>query len=335
MPARTNIELVLDASSHMQAPYDNQTRFDIAKEELLNNLRPWSDNDVLGFRVFGHRFGVEDEKTCDDTKSLIELDYENVAAIKKALKGLKPKGGKALLGKALTEAMSEFNDVERFPPGKTKQTIIVITSGKDDCNPAYVRTVQKKLAYFPHLNIEYKLIGFGVEKVREAQRIQELANILAGKAYFASNQEELNRLLKIFLIQEPFLNNNRELLDALNGLAKNLDMATQALNAKQLEKAEERISKSEVYFGQTKILFLELESRQYNDTAREVIELIRVMREDQRNGLSIVQQLEPLIPLEGDPQKIDQYNRLVSRYNQVAEEFKSRQRQMESLLRNL
>ena len=334
--ALTNIEYILDVSRHMMEPYKNTTRLDIAKKTLLKNLRLWSDTDVLGFRVFGHGLTKKDHQDCKETQASVKLDTNKKDAIEKALREVQSNGGRAPLGRALVDAMNDFSDIDRFPPQKTKPKIIVITLGMDDCDKNFIDMVKEKQEFYSHLKLDFRIIGLGVNKkdVQRVRGIETLAKVLKGKTYLVDNQEEAERIGDKIYNQERFRIAHSTLFNALRDMSKNLNIAMESLNRKQFANAERTMKKSEGHFADTKTLFQELKSRQYNDVSREIVRLINAIREDQRKALLLVKEMATLIQ-RGDSRKMEELSQLVNLYNQVRNEYDSRRKDMEDRLEKL
>lgn len=299
-------------------------------------MRLWSDTDVLGLRVFGHGLTKKEEPDCKDTQASVKLDTNKKDAIEKALREVQSNGGRAPLGRALVDAMNDFSDIDRFPPQRTKPKIIVITLGMDDCDKNFIATVKEKQEFYSHLKLDFRIIGLGVKKkdVQRVRGIETLAKILKGKIYLVDNQEEAERIGDKIYNQERFRRAHHTLFNALRDMSKNLNIAMESLNRKQFANAERTMKKSEGHFADTKTLFQELKSRQYNDVSREIVRLINAIREDQRKALSLVKKMATLIQ-RGDSRKMEELSQLVNLYNQVRNEYDSRRKDMEDRLEKL
>lgn len=317
-----NTEIVLDSSSRMLEAYENQTRLEIARQELLSILRLSTDSEVLGFRVFGSQSTPSEQDPCDNTKLLVKLGLKNVAAVTRSLKDIKPQGGKSPLGRTLALAIGDFNDTKRFPPDKHK-TIVVITAGFDDCDKEYAETLKKKIAAFPNLDIAFKVIGLGVRD-QDAVGLEALSALLKTQPRLVNKPQELNQVLKDALIREPFLTNEHDILDGLSNMAEKLNKAMAATGSDELSEAQKRLAEGEEYFVATKNLYEELKNRKYSDRAAQIIEIVRLLRDDQGTGLSYVRQIVSLVPLNKDPQKIQQYNKLLQSYNGAVNQHNAR-----------
>jgi hypothetical protein len=288
-----NTEIVLDSSSRMLEPYENQTRFEIARQELISTLRLSTDSEVLGFRVFGGESTRGEQAPCDNTKLLVKLGLKNVTAVTRSLEDLKLQGGESPLGRTLALAIGDFNDTKRFPPEKHK-TVVVVTAGFDDCDPGYVETLKKKIGSFPNLDIAFKLIGLGV-RAQDASGLEALSALLKTQTRFVAKPQELNQVLKDVLIRESFLTNERDILDGLSNMVEKLNNAMAATRSDEVGEAQKRLVEGEGYFARTQNLYEELKNRRYSDTAARIIETVRLLRDDQGRCLSYVRQIVSLV----------------------------------------
>jgi von Willebrand factor type A domain len=326
---RTNIEFVLDASNRMEQPYRDGTRFAIAKSELLSSLRGGSDSDVLGLRVFGHRRPADDSRTCEDTEVLVPLRTGAVEPIKRATGDVRPQG-KSSLGKAVIEALSDFNDTNRFQAGKTRQTVVVITAGVDDCDLNFIETVRNRASRAPELVVEFKFVGLGVEQVQAAQ-VNELARAVRGEAVFVRDANELRQALTAVVVHAAFIENNRELITTLDQMTVGLNDAVVALGANDSNRAGTRAEDARVLFGRTDPVFDELAKREFDDTSRRVLGVLSEMRKTQGEEMDIVGQMVSA----ARAQDTALFNRLADDYNRKANTYNSGKREVERLLGTL
>ena len=202
--SRTYVQVVLDASSRMLVPYAGKTRFEMVRDELLSVLEAKGTNhDVLGLVAYGHRFGREAEESCSDTEILTPMGKTSLQALKGALRGLQPKGGRGALAKAVMEGMAQFRE-GRFPTEKAVLTLIILTSGGDDCTPnSAVRLREARREQYSDISVDLRVEGIGVgsEKVPE---IRGLAEAMNGEPHSVGKPDELRALLESLLVKEPF-----------------------------------------------------------------------------------------------------------------------------------
>lgn len=123
----TRILFVFDASNSMNARYNNGTRIEAAKALFLNFMDSLEKVPNLEFalRMYGHQkpFPPQD---CDDFKLEVPFYKGNVAAIKKKVREVSPKGTTPI-AHSLNASANDFPD----KPGINM--IILITDGIEEC----------------------------------------------------------------------------------------------------------------------------------------------------------------------------------------------------------
>jgi Ca-activated chloride channel family protein len=129
-PKVHRILFLLDASGSMKEKWNNKTRFDAAKEiliQLIDSIEQKNTNIEFGIRTFGHQFPREN-KNCNDTKLLVPFSKNNAATIKQKLSEIDPKG-MTPISYAISQCSKDFPQDETALNG-----IILITDGGENCN---------------------------------------------------------------------------------------------------------------------------------------------------------------------------------------------------------
>jgi Ca-activated chloride channel homolog len=127
-PTVTRIEFLFDASQSMYATWQSASKMDVAKKlmnELLDSLR-YVENLEVALRVFGHQkdFPPQD---CDDTNLEVPFEKDNFFKLKAKIKSLKPRGTTPI-ARSLEACGNDF------PSDTTRNIIILITDGIEECN---------------------------------------------------------------------------------------------------------------------------------------------------------------------------------------------------------
>jgi Ca-activated chloride channel family protein len=123
----TRILFLLDASQSMLAQWQTRSRFEVARHlliELVDSLQQVQHVE-LALRVFGHTkpFPPQD---CDDTRLEVPFGSHTHKAIRQRLSEIKPRGTTPI-ARALLECAGDF------PPGPSRNIIILITDGIEEC----------------------------------------------------------------------------------------------------------------------------------------------------------------------------------------------------------
>lgn len=273
-----NIEYVLDASENMNVVLGSDTKFDIAKRVLLTQeLVPVRNQFNLALRVFGQLNSEE----CDTAKM---VDFHKVRwfpksgieLIWKRLNAVTPRG-KANLSRAVTEAIADFADAERFPPGVHKR-VILISAGLDTCEAQPVQRIRSFQSQFADdVELDLRLIGFDVDQSAREQ-LKEIVELFPeGKYYDAENETELKYALLALRIDSISL--------GLERVQSKLNDVVTYVKREDYDQAQEQLTEAENQFEQTLPLFYEVESWTYEKEGGEqayfvskIFERIREMR---------------------------------------------------------
>lgn len=200
----TRILFVFDSSQSMWGAFEGTTRIDVAKtvvNELIDSLRK-VDNIELALRVYGHQKHYPPQD-CDDSKLEVPFMPLNHKRIKDKINELRPSGTTPI-------AMSLIESEKDFPDKKSRNIIILITDGKEECggDPCKVSAaLQSK-------NIVLKpfVIGIGLDNSLKS------AFDCIGKFYDARDTESFRNILNIVISQA--LNNTSAQVNILDRFGK-------------------------------------------------------------------------------------------------------------------
>jgi len=183
----TRILFLLDASNSMYSRMDNKTRMNIAKamlSQMVDSLK-YVDNLEIALRVYGHQ-SHRDKQDCRDSKLEVEFGKDNHAAIKHKISTIKPRGT-TLIAYSLQEGAYDF------PDNSTRNIIILITDGIEECDGdpcAVSRALQKQ-----GVMLKPFIIGIGLNN----QFRQEFECV--GKYYEANSADAFKNVLKVVISQ--------------------------------------------------------------------------------------------------------------------------------------
>lgn len=189
-----NIEIVLDRSEAMKAPFENTTKIKAAIEAVNESMTlEVAEKDNLALRVFG---GPCQE---NNTELLVSFAQHNEENVQNKLEEVQVKG-QTTLACAVVEAIGDFNDPERF--GDVKKTIIIVTVGKDTCVEEPEKHIAEKLKG-RDIDLKWRIIGIGVESKEQLMSLRRLASAsipkIAGEVLIANNREDLVSMMKMSL----------------------------------------------------------------------------------------------------------------------------------------
>lgn len=202
-PTLTRIEFLFDASQSMYAKWQSDTRYEIAKNllsEMVDSLEKINQVE-MALRVYGHtkKFPPQD---CDDTRLEVPFGKSNAWNIRKKLRDISP-SGTTPIARSLEECGKDF------PEDPSRNIIIIITDGIEECNgdPCAVSLALQKKG----IVLKPFVIGLGLGK-----DYLESFNCV-GNFYNATTEEGFRNVFNVVISQA--LNNTTvqvNLIDAKN-----------------------------------------------------------------------------------------------------------------------
>ncbi|GAB4137946.1 MAG: hypothetical protein Fur0041_12830 [Bacteroidia bacterium] len=131
-PQLTRMLFVFDASFSMFGQWQSGNKMDVAKNLLskfLDSLKT-TPNLEIGLRCYGHQYGLQPQRNCQDTKLEVPIQRPSVAipAMKSKLQEIVPRGTTPI-AYTLEQCGNDFPS-----DGKnTRNVIILITDGIEEC----------------------------------------------------------------------------------------------------------------------------------------------------------------------------------------------------------
>ncbi|MDX1445155.1 vWA domain-containing protein [Lishizhenia sp.] len=153
----TRILFILDASNSMNGKWGYETKIDLAKEILTKTVDSLSgvDNLELGLRVYGHQSPITATyQDCADTKLEVPFYAGNESKIKGKIKTIEAKGTTPI-ARSLEAAAGDF------PDNKSRNIIILITDGVEECDDEPCVIADKLRA--KGIKISPFIIGLGLD----------------------------------------------------------------------------------------------------------------------------------------------------------------------------
>lgn len=200
----TRIEFLFDASQSMYGKWQTGAKIDVAKKlmtQLLDSLR-FIDNIELALRVYGHQkqFPPQD---CDDSRLEVPFTKGNISRIQQVLRNLIPKGTTPI-ARSLELCGNDF------PQSNSRNIIILITDGIEECNgdPCAISQALQKKGIF----LKPFVIGLGLDPA--LKKTFECV----GRYFDAANEDMFQNALNIVISQ------------ALNNTTMQVNLLDQQLN---------------------------------------------------------------------------------------------------------
>lgn len=185
-PTAATWQFIIDASASMNETIGDQSKIEIAREALADELRILPDNVAAGLRVFGGQLGEGD--ACQDTVQLLSPAAAQGEQLISELARVAP-AGEAPLTEAIVQAVGAF-DLD----SNARQTLIIITDGVDTCEQNAIEqltTLTRRLG----INLDLHLVGLGVTNSTARDELSALAVAVDGRYYEANSAEEIKQVI--------------------------------------------------------------------------------------------------------------------------------------------
>jgi hypothetical protein len=175
------VELILDASNSMWGQIEGVAKIAIAKDVLEQIINGLPDEMNVGLRLYGHRYGLNDRRACQDTELKVPIGPIDKAVLIDIIKKIQPKGKTPLVFSVL-QAGDDFKDI---PSG----SIILITDGIESCD-GDIKSIAPALK---ESGIELKLhiVGFDIKEAEARAELESIAKSTEGTYLDAKDSQEL------------------------------------------------------------------------------------------------------------------------------------------------
>jgi Ca-activated chloride channel homolog len=126
----TRILFVFDCSFSMVGKWESGSKMDVSKKILLQTLDSLAKipNLEVALRMYGHQFGLNPKRNCEDTRLEVPFSKGNISEIKNKIRTAMPKGTTPI-AYTLEQCGNDFPDCK-----DCRNVIILITDGVEECN---------------------------------------------------------------------------------------------------------------------------------------------------------------------------------------------------------
>lgn len=188
----TDAILVFDASGSMWGQINGSHKITIARDVVTKLLDDLPADRRIGLMAYGH----SRKGDCADIEMLAPVGTDR-EAIRKAVKGLNPKGMTPM-----TAAVQKAAEQLKFT--ENKATVILVSDGEETCqsNPCDAVAALEKLG----VDLTVHTVGFGLEsgEAKNARaQLQCMAQATGGQFFNADNAEELADALNKVAVPAP------------------------------------------------------------------------------------------------------------------------------------
>jgi len=179
--ASKNVEIILDASNSMWGQIQGEAKISIAKDVLEQIIKGLPDEMNVGLRLYGHRYGLNDRRACQDTELKVPIGPIDKLSLIDIINKIQPKGKTPLVYSVL-QAGDDFQNIK-------SGSIILITDGVESCE-GDINSIAPALK---ELGIELKLhiVGFDIKEVEARAELEAIAKSTEGTYLDAKDSQEL------------------------------------------------------------------------------------------------------------------------------------------------
>ncbi|MFA9454980.1 MAG: VWA domain-containing protein, partial [Candidatus Aminicenantaceae bacterium] len=163
--AAKNVELILDASNSMWGQIQGTAKIAIAKEVLKQIIEGLPDEMNVGLRLYGHRYGLNDGKACQDTELVTPIGLINKAQLTDAVEAITPRGKTPLVHSVL-EGIKDFKEIG-------SGTIVLISDGVESCD-GDIEAIAPALEA-AGLDLQVNIVGFDIKEVEARKQLEAIA----------------------------------------------------------------------------------------------------------------------------------------------------------------
>lgn len=179
--AAKNVELILDASNSMWGQIEGTAKITIAKEVLKEIIGGLPDEMNVGLRLYGHRYGLNDSKACQDTELVTPIGLINKAQLKDAVDAISPRGKTPLVYSVL-EGIKDFREIG-------SGTIVLVSDGVESCD-GDIDAIAPALEA-AGLDLQVNIVGFDIKEVEARKQLEAIAASTGGIYLDAQDSEQL------------------------------------------------------------------------------------------------------------------------------------------------
>ena len=179
--AAQNVELILDASNSMWGQIQGKAKITIAKEVLEQIINGLPDEMNVGLRLYGHRYGLNDKRACQDTELVTPIGMIDKQQLTDAVDAITPRGKTPLVYSVL-EGIKDFKDLKGG-------TVVLISDGVESCD-GDINSIASALQE-AGLDLQVNIVGFDIKEVEARKQLEAIASSTGGIYLDAKDSEQL------------------------------------------------------------------------------------------------------------------------------------------------
>lgn len=181
MRAAQNVELILDASNSMWGQIQGEAKISIVKKVLEQIIRELPGEMSIGFRVYGHRYGLNDGRACQDTELIVPIGPADKSLLTEMVNKITPRGKTPLVYSVL-QAIKDFDDLK-------SGTGVLISDGIESCD-GDINAIRQALEE-SGIKLKVHIVGFDIKEMEARKQLETIAKSTGGVYLDAKDSQEL------------------------------------------------------------------------------------------------------------------------------------------------
>jgi hypothetical protein len=195
-PPAPRVYLILDCSGSMLEEMGHKTKFDAARDAVLNIIEALPAKTQIALRAYGHHKRAVETGANEDTELLLPMAEPQPGALANALGRLRARGLTPM-------ALSLRNAAKDLAGAGTGDiAVILLTDGGEDTLPR-----QDPVAAAGELalvkNVSLQIVGFDIGRDDWGQQLKAMAAAGHGRYWPATNPGELQREMRAAVLRAP------------------------------------------------------------------------------------------------------------------------------------
>lgn len=178
---------ILDYSNSMNEILLSSTKYEMLLESMKYILSRLSDENKIGVRLYGQRWGLTPYDACRATILAVPISDGNINNISGALSKYKPRGMTPITYSLKQAVTKDFKGLDG------DKHIILITDGGENCDESPCKYAMELIKYRKDIKID--VIAFNIDNQADLDQLECVAKVTSGKLYSADTKAELMRSL--------------------------------------------------------------------------------------------------------------------------------------------
>jgi Mg-chelatase subunit ChlD len=314
-----NIQIIMDRSQSMQAPFAGRTKLSVVLQHLEEKLKgPAAAIENLALRSFGGICGDPANTTLD-----VSFATGNGSVIAERLRHF-AFSGDATLSAALKASVQDFSDAARFD--EVARRVVLFTGSRGHCDPMEMNAVYD-IFRKADIRPEVHLIAIDPPPDHIAD-LERMSGAAGGYFYPVRTEEELAQVMDRVFDILPVLSGVQTISEILNGVVSYLNDGVQDIEGKNYAAAQTKINEGKKLLLGTRSQFTDLGKRQTRKTFNELYRLARANRLIQEDGFELTEDLLDAHKL----QDVTRWNSLIGEWDDSIGTYNANIREIDGIL---